>query len=294
MEKYYNGYKFSEDAADKIYNPDMSLYFLKHLFSEKRYPKNMIDDNVKTDYGRINQLALNFEDENILNNILFKGEIYTEIVHRFNLSDMYNVKENFISLLFYLGMLTIKGMDDYGLKLCIPNYVIKTLYWDYFYRRLQQEAKIDHAELKNVIREMRIDGNIKSFINYFSSIIQTLSNRDLISFDEKYIKAMLMTFFSVDGMYIANSEYENENGYADIFLTKSVQYESYINYEWLIKLKYLKDSERGNLEIIKEEGLKQLKSYAESKRVSQKPGSSAIKKVLLIAVGKKDIYLAEL
>lgn len=294
MRSYYNGYMFSDEASEKIYNSDMSLYFLKHLFTENNYPKNMIDDNVKTDYGRINQLVLNFEDENILKDIITKGEISTQLVQRFNLADMYNVKENFISLLFYLGMLTIKGTDEYGTKLCIPNYVIQTLYWEYFYRKMQKEVRIDNSEIQKAVREMRIDGKIESFITYFSSIMETLSNRDLISFDEKYIKSMLMTFFTLDGMYMANSELENEKGYVDIFLSKTVQYEKYINYEWLIELKYLKESDRSKLDTVKKEGLSQLKYYAESRKVSLRPGSEKIKKVLLIFIGKKDVCLEEI
>ena len=64
------------------------------------------------------------------------GETSTILVDRFNIQTMYSEKENFKSLLFYLGMLTIKEQGPLGTVLKIPNYVIKTIYWEqYFYRK---------------------------------------------------------------------------------------------------------------------------------------------------------------
>lgn len=85
----------------------------------------MIDNNVKTDYGKVNQLAYNFNDREALEEIMTTGETSTMLVDRFNIHTMYSVKENFKSLLFYLGMLTIKEQGLLGTVLKIPNYVIK-------------------------------------------------------------------------------------------------------------------------------------------------------------------------
>lgn len=136
MTTYYNGYKFNENSKS-VFNPDMSMYFLDNYLLYNRYPKEMIDNNVKTDYGKVNQLAYNFNDIEALEEIMTKGETSTMLVDRFNIHTMYSVKENFKSLLFYLGMLTIKGQGISGTVLRVPNYVIKTIYWEQYFQRMK-------------------------------------------------------------------------------------------------------------------------------------------------------------
>jgi len=126
MTEYYNGYKFNKNS-ESVFNPDMTMYFLDGYLAYNRYPEEMIDNNVKTDYGKVNQLAYNFNDKEALNEIMSTGETSTILVDRFNINTMYSEKENFKSLLFYLGMLTIKEAGPLGTILKIPNYVIKTI-----------------------------------------------------------------------------------------------------------------------------------------------------------------------
>ncbi|MDN5301785.1 MAG: hypothetical protein PWQ60_1299 [Thermoanaerobacteraceae bacterium] len=290
MKKYYNGYRFSPVAEEYVYNSDMCLYFIKDMAEYKRYPMSMIDNNVKTDYSRVNQLALNFKDSETLETIMTRGQISTVLVERFNLSTMYSKKENFASLLFYLGMLTIKEPFEDMVKLCIPNYVIRTIYWNQFYDILQKELDIQSNTLKTCIRQMRTNGDITSFIEFFKGLVSNLSNRDLIGMNEKGIKMILTTLFGVDGTYMVLSEQENTEGYTDIFLQKKVQYEAYTKYQWILELKYLKESERQRLEEVRERGLSQLKSYAESIKVKQGIKPEELKQALIIVVGKKDVY----
>lgn len=290
MKKYYNGYRFSPVAEEYVYNSDMCLYFIKDMAEYKRYPMSMIDNNVKTDYSRVNQLALNFKDSETLETIMTRGQISTVLVERFNISTMYSKKENFASLLFYLGMLTIKEPFEDMVKLCIPNYVIRTIYWNQFYDILQKELDIQSNTLKTCIRQMRTNGDITSFIEFFKGLVSNLSNRDLIGMNEKGIKMILTTLFGVDGTYMVLSEQENTEGYTDIFLQKKVQYEAYTKYQWILELKYLKESERQRLEEVRERGLSQLKSYAESIKVKQGIKPEELKQALIIVVGKKDVY----
>lgn len=107
MTEYYNGYRFNEKCKS-VFDPDMTMYFLDEYLLYNEYPKQMIDNNVKTDYGKVNQLAYNFNDKEAINEIMSTGKTSTILVDRFNIQTMYSEKENFKSLLFYLGMLTTK------------------------------------------------------------------------------------------------------------------------------------------------------------------------------------------
>ncbi|WP_142413848.1 ATP-binding protein [Hathewaya massiliensis] len=293
MTKYYNGYKFNKNSKS-VFNPDMSMYFLNKYLAYNEYPEEMIDNNVKTDYGKVNQLAYNFNDREALEEIMTTGETSTMLVDRFNIHTMYSVKENFKSLLFYLGMLTIKEQGPLGTVLKVPNYVIKTIYWEQHFQRLNEEYNIQLQNIRVAINEMRLYGNIQPLIELLGGILEDLSNRDLIKMDEKNIKMMLLTLLGVDSTYFIQSEAENSSGYVDIMLKRKIQFKSITKFQWIIELKYIKESERNTLEKVKEEGLKQLKSYAESKMAEEELGTDDLKKALIIVVGKKDIYTVNL
>src|SRR6185369_11385850 len=53
LEEYYNGYRFAEDAEERVFNADMVLYFLRDLGGRGRYPRNMLDRNVRTEYAHL-------------------------------------------------------------------------------------------------------------------------------------------------------------------------------------------------------------------------------------------------
>lgn len=290
MQKYYNGYLFNKDAGNKLYNTDMVLYFLKDIYLNNKYPENMVDDNVKMDYRKIQELALKFNDEETFDKIMTNEEISTKLVSRFSVRDMYTKKENFISILYYLGMLTIKGSDRANYILTIPNYVVKTIYWSYFEEKLRRKYNIDtKAEvLTQAIGEMAETGDVKPFVEYLQGLLENLSNRDLINFDEKYIKVIFMTLLDMEGTYVILSEPEVKNGYIDLFLTANKAYEKFVNFDWIIELKYLKESERARLEQVRKEGLEQLKKYSESKKFKHEENKK-IKKMLFVVIGKKDV-----
>ncbi|MBD5586169.1 hypothetical protein FDF50_03990 [Clostridium botulinum] len=293
MTEYYNGYKFNEDSKS-VFNPDMSMYFLNNYSLYDRYPKEMIDNNVKTDYGKVNQLAYNFNDREALEEIMTTGETSTMLVDRFNIHTMYSVKENFKSLLFYLGMLTIKGQGLGGTVLKIPNYVIKTIYWEQYFQRINEDYNIQMKDVRDAIIQMRVYGNIQPLIELVGTILEDLSNRDLIKMDEKNIKMILLTLLGVDSTYFIKSEDENNKVYVDIMLKRKIQFKDITKFQWIIELKYIKESDKNTLEKVKEEGLNQLKGYAESKMVKEELGTDNLKKALVIVVGKKDIYTVEL
>ena len=293
MITYYDGYKFNK-KGENVFNPDMSMYFLNKYLAYNEYPEEMIDNNVKTDYGKVNQLAYNFNDREALEEIMTTGETSTMLVDRFNVHTMYSIKENFKSLLFYLGMLTIKEQGPIGTVLKIPNHVIKTIYFEQYFQKINEDYNIQIQDVRIAVNEMRMHGNIECLIELIKNILEDLSNRDLIQMDEKHVKMVFLTLLGVESTYFIQSEAENNKGYVDIFLKRKIQFKDITKFQWLIELKYIKESERNTLEKVKEEGLIQLKSYERSKFVQEEFQKDELKKVLIIVVGKKDIYIDSL
>ncbi|TCO56207.1 AAA family ATPase, partial [Caldanaerobacter subterraneus] len=167
LKKLYDGYLFSAEAQKRIYNPDMVLYYLDSIVRYKKPPRNLIDDNVKTDYGRLNRLTMNEENRALLERIIKEEGIVAEVVTKFSFDRMYD-EEYFVSLLFYMGLLTIERQEKTRLFLKIPNYVIKTIMWEYIETNLKKEYKInlDLNELRKTIEEMAYEGRIKPYIEY--------------------------------------------------------------------------------------------------------------------------------
>ncbi len=104
---------------------------------------------------------------------------------------------------------------------------------------------------------------------------------------------MLLTLLGVDSTYFIKSEDENNNGYVDIMLKRKIQFKDITKFQWIIELKYIKESDKNTFEKVKKEGLKQLQGYAESKMVREELGVENLKKVLILVAGKKDIYTVE-
>lgn len=290
MTEYYNGYRFNANSKS-VFNPDMTMYFLNKYLEYNEYPKEMIDNNVKTDYGKVNQLAHNFNDDEALNEIMSTGETSTMLVDRFNINTMYSEKENFKSLLFYLGMLTIKEEASMGTVLKIPNYVIKTIYWSQYFQKVNKYYNIEIQKVRYAVDQMRMHGNVEPLIELVKTILENLSNRDLIQMDEKSIKMIFLTLLGVDATYFIKSEDENNNGYVDIMLKRKIQLKDITKFQWLIELKYIKESEKNNLQKVKEQGLKQLQLYSESKMVQEELDKENLKQILIIVLGKKDIHI---
>jgi hypothetical protein len=284
LKELYNGYLFNKNAETRIYNPDMVLYYFDSYTRYRKPPEYLIDDNVKTDYGRLNRLAMNEENRETLEKIIKEESIVSDIVTKFSFDRMYD-QEYFVSLLFYMGLLTIGRQEKTRLLLQIPNYVIKTIMWEYIELSIKKKynIKLDLNTLRKSIEDMAYEGKIEPYIDYISqNVLKMLSNRDMIKFDEKYIKVILFSYIVNSMAYRPISERETENGYIDIYLEKDIRMPD-VKYEWLIELKYVKKSDEKNIDAVIKEGEEQLKKYAES---HQYKGKQNIKKALIIFIGK--------
>ena len=290
MKCYYNGYIFNEDATDRIYNPSMMLYFFNQIISRGEIPEKIIDDNLKTDYGRLQRLTRNDNNRDMLLQIVKDEGIMAEVKSKFSIDNLYD-DDYFISLLFYMGLLTIeKPIRGMG-RLCIPNYSIKTVFWEYILKAAQQNAgfSLNTTELYRSIIALAYDGQAKPFFDYISAnIFNRLSNRDLQQFDEKYIKIMLLVSLLQSRFYIPVSELETNTGYIDIYLRRSPLVPE-VKYEWIFELKYLKASEK-SLEVYIREAQEQLQKYSHSTLMIDR---NNLKKAVILFIGKNKYELFE-
>jgi hypothetical protein len=219
-------------------------------------------------------------------------EISAEIATSFSIDEMYDDRY-FISLLFYMGLLTIDRIDQGMTVLKIPNYSIRTIYWEYielFTRNLNADIIIDTGEESAAIKTLAYKGSPVPYLDYISQhIFQRLSNRDLIGFDEKYIKLMLLSGLFRSQLYVPTSEKEVEHGYIDIFLQRSPLLPE-VPYEWVWELKYLKkeDATKEKVATTLAAARTQLEKYRASALFA---GRDDVKFASLVFIGKETYHL---
>jgi len=230
-------------------------------------------------------LAENEDNREKLMQITLEGGIFSNIVEKFSLEKLES-EEYFISLLFYMGMLTNGGMQRGRTWLKIPNYSIRTLYWEYIVSYVQnlEKTRISTSELSNVIDKMAYDGNIKPYLDFFTeNFLKRLSNRDLANFDEKYIKVMMLSSLFISRLYLPVSEYENINGYTDIYLQKHPAVKD-IKFEYVFEIKYAKtDATEAEVKAKFEEAEAQIEKYKKDPRFA---GRDDVRFAVLVFKGK--------
>ena len=123
IKNLYNGYLFSRHAIERIYNPDMVLYYLSEYQSNNLPPDELIDTNIASDYGKIKKLfALQelFRNSQVLEELMTSGETPATLTPQFSFERDFN-RNDFVSLLFYLGLISIKCDHLDALIFSIPN-----------------------------------------------------------------------------------------------------------------------------------------------------------------------------
>ncbi len=252
LEEHYNGYRFSEDAEERVFNSDMVLYFLQELDGRGRYPRTMLDRNVRTEYSHLQRIgaisgAGAAERLSLMQTILSEGHIQSDLVEQFGVQSL-GSHTHFLSLLYFLGMLTLgrSPRSAAGYDLEIPNRVIRELQWEHLALMLEEQAKvtIQVDDLRVALAAMAEQGEIQPFLDLFhEQVIQAFSNRDTRGLDEKTIKLLLMTYASLGRAFYPLSEKEFAQGYGDLFLGASRDIAG-AKFSWLLELKYLKTGAR--------------------------------------------------
>jgi hypothetical protein len=289
MESYYNGYMFNKNAENKVYNSQMILYLFNQVLQLGEQPEQIIDTNLQTDYERLRRLAENENNRGKLLQITREGGIVGSVIEKFSL-DKLNSEEYFFSLLFYLGMLTNGGVKEGQTYLKIPNYSIRTLYWGYLvaYAQDLEEMQISVVELSNTLREMAFRGDIKPFLDFFSNnYLKRFSNRDLMNFDEKYVKAIMLAVLFTGRLYLPVSEDETTEGYTDIYLLKHPAIQD-IKFEYVFEIKYAKTrAAKAEIKAKFKEASLQIEKYKTDPRFVNR---SDVKFVAIVFKGKGEYY----
>ena len=292
MKENYDGYKFSLSAENHIYNSNMCLYFLSDYIRLKRIPDDLIDMNIASDYSKIGKMLDLCKGENrqeILRKTVQGEPIVNYIVKKFNPAIEFT-ETDMISMLYYLGYLTISRNLAGIPELTIPNKVMKEIYASYFMQLIDQKAefRIDSSTNQEILIQLAMEGRIDKIVEVLRIYLNNLSNRDLIKFDEKYIKLIFYCIAMNIKSYSTKSEMEVNRNYPDILLVPRDRTKGYKSI--MVEFKYIKKGENAKIEDKQKEAREQIERYSEFEDIKDIEG---LRKYTLV-VTPNDIYMDEI
>ena len=248
MREWYNGYRFAKNVEGDLYNTDMVLYFLDESMPNKPMPDELIDTNVRIDYGKLRHLLVvgrqlngNFD---LLRRII--GEEVTDSAIQISFPlDRLDRRENFLSLLFYFGLLSIREVSHGVPRLGIPNQTVKRLMYGYLRDAYDDVGlfSVDVYTFSRLVREMAYYGAWQPALDFLrEALAEQTGIRDYLD-GEKVIHGFVAAHFSMVNQFLLHSEYELNKGYADLYLEPFVAQYPDMGYGYVLELKYLKRSE---------------------------------------------------
>ena len=245
MRTFYNGYCFSETGGARLYNPTLSLYFLKALQTEGGYPQEMLDENLAMDRGKLTYIAQLPHGEEVLIQALNgeEGVIIPRLARRFGVAEVLNaVKDQpfMASLLYYFGVLTLAGRGVLGkVILNIPNLVARSLYVERL-RELWLPTYEDRQTIPRLAEAVYLQGDLAPLVDFIERrYLPVLSNRDYRWTNELLVKIAFLTLLFDDRIYMMISETEVDHGYIDLGLIVRPDMRQFKALDLLLEFKYL-------------------------------------------------------
>lgn len=294
MKPWYDNYCFSEDALrtqSRVFNCDMVLYYLRNYMETGESPRQMIDPNTKTDYNKMKKLLqldkLDGNRKGVIYEIAEQGEIISNLETTFPAETLTNPKM-FVSLLFYYGMLTIKGTHGSRLMLGIPNNNVRKQYYEYLLEQYEEKASLDTNQLEDYFYDMAYDGKWHDALQFLAdSYAKVSSVRDGIE-AERNIQGFFMACLNLNAYYMTAPELELNHGYCDFFLLPDLTHYA-SKHCYILELKLIPKKEKGMSQETYEAAIQQqwdaaevqIKHYAEAPRVEALRQGTQLHKIIM-------------
>ena len=248
MREWYNGYRFARQARGDLYNTDMVLYYLRESVPNRSMPDELIDTNVRIDYGKLRHLLVvgrrlngNFD---LLRHVIGEGHVDARVQPSFPLERLHE-RENFLSLLYYFGLLSFQDASRDTPRLGIPNQTVRRLMYGYLRDAWHDVGvfSVDAYDFSRLVRDMAYEGVWRPALEHLRDAIRRQTGiRDYVD-GEKVVHAFLAAHFSLLDLFLIHTEHELNKGFADLYLEPFVARYPGAAFGYVIEVKYLKRRE---------------------------------------------------
>lgn len=290
MKPWYNNYCFARRSLgeDRIFNCDMTLYYLNNQLQKHRAPTEMVDKNIRTDYSKLKMLARIDHDSlhegnrmSTIEEIAAKGEILVNLHTSFPAERVVDI-DNFRSLLYYYGLLTMCGTRGDMIRMCIPNNCVREQYFGFLRDYYQRQSSIDIHYLNVMLTDLAYDGRWKPFFEAVANAYRENSSvRDGME-GERNLQGFLKAYLALSPYYLMQPELEMNYGYCDFFLLPDKRRYPDIEHSYILELKYAtRTATDTELEKQADEGRQQLRQYSEDKIARRLSKGTTLHRILL-------------
>ena len=291
---WYDNNCFSEDSIDddRMYNSDMGLFFIREYIKKNgNIPENMVDSNISSDYNKMTKL-IRFEQQfgektSLIQRINNDGYIYGTIKPEFALNDL-DRYENLVSLMFYMGLLSVGDHQAGRTKLIIPNSTVRQQYFRYMQRNYDTFVswKTDDNIMSDLGYSLAWKGEHEKFFRYIASCMKDATkNNDFNKYGEAFVKGFFLCQFGVNlNYYTPFTEQELDHGYSDLYLKPRIG----TPHGYIIELKYCKHSSTpAEVKALLEQARVQLPNYINAKHLTTeaKDGNWTLHPIILVFKG---------
>ena len=274
MKPWYDNYCFSpQKLGERMYNSDMTLYFLNSYVQQQMPPISMVDNNIRTDYNKLRHLVQIDKtfgaNASVIQQIVAEGSITAQISTSFPAEKMTDT-ENFKSLLFYFGMLSIQGTDFGSAVLGIPNLTVREQLYTYLVEAYREANMfdLDLSSFSGLVKKMALRGEWEPVFRFFAGELERQSAiREFIE-GEAHVKGFLLAYLGLTQGYVLFPEHESSKGYADFYMMPDLLHQPEIAYSYIVEVKYARrDASEADIALLKQDAAEQLRRYAADEKV---------------------------
>ena len=302
MKPWYDNYCFAEDRYGEttMYNSVMVLNFVdNYIRSNYQIPKKMVETNIRIDYDKLRMLIRHDKefahDASIIQQLVTQGFVIGTLNENFP-AERINDPDNFLSLLFYFGMVTIDGTYKGETKFIIPNEVVRDQMYTYLLDTYKEnDLEYDRYSKGKLESKLAYDGQFKPYFEYIADCLKKYSSQRDKQKGEAFVHGFTLAMTSQNKFYRPISELDNDGGYADIFLSPLCDIYKDMVDSYIIELKYSK-SQTTDEQVKKlfEEASAQISRYADSDMVREAVKTTKLHKLVVIYRGAEMVACEEI
>ena len=302
MKPWYDNYCFAEDRYGEatMYNSVMVLNFVdNYIRSNYQIPKKMVETNIRIDYDKLRMLIRHDKefayDASIIQQLVTQGFVIGTLNENFP-AERINDPDNFLSLLFYFGMVTIDGTYDGETKFIIPNEVVRDQMYTYLLDTYKENDLVyDRYSKGKLESKLAYHGEYKPYFEYIADCLKKYSSQRDKQKGEAFVHGLTLAMTSQNKFYRPISELDNDGGYADIFLSPLCDIYKDMVDSYIIELKYSK-SQTTDEQVKKlfEEASAQISRYADSDMVREAVKTTKLHKLVVIYRGAEMVACEEI
>lgn len=290
MKPWYDNYCFAKECIGQtMYNSDMVLYFLNNYLLDKHAPSEMIDRNIRTDYSKLRHFIridkMQEEGRSVITQLIDTGEVNGNVIKDSFPAENLADPGNFISLLYYFGLLTYDRVEYGETIMKVPNLAVREQIYSYLVEAMRERESVSFPfmELSDRMRRMAYFGEWEAALDFFARQVDKKAVlRDAI-YQESTIKTLMVAYMGLTDYFIIWPEFEAGRGFSDLYLMPNLANYPDMQYAYLVELKYLKrDDMTTDVEAKLQEAEDQLRRYASDEKVLSSIGNTRLR--LLAAV----------